>query len=489
MLSPTGEKLQKHVVYIFFLSFFALSFKKFGTPYFPYLLTATLILFLNYVIRFKLMELFPGVLVVLPFLIVPHFVKPEGNGGLSKVLWVKEYKDNYKVAVLEGWKYVRLKDNAEPGDLVNSKGEVVKRPLFSLNRFRFHLYQRIEESLDYPISALAGAVTLGFRYELPASVKGYSALSGIYHFLAISGLHVGIVVGALALLFKLLRMRKPLTLASICILPLMPLTGLPPSALRSYLFMFLLAVGLENYRKITPLYLLGVVMLFTVLTGKFNLSATLSFSAVAGILLAVEGEGGKFIKSVKASFAPMFSTLPIVLTTFGTFNPLSWLTTLLAGFLFTPFLIGTFLMEITLEKIPVVNAITEFLGYQFILSAHYLFSLTKWSLTHYEAPLWLSGVTMLLMLFLSLFSKPVYAFIPPFLLVLYSLIFPTVISGVRVEFPGWKLNSFYFVSTEGQKYRNSVLEASYVFPATKKLLFRNTLFDNRLKFLGQKRER
>ena len=452
-------------------------------------MVATLILFFNYAVRFRVRELLPGILILIPFLAIPLFWKGHaGNQNLRKVLWVREYRDNYRVAVLEGWKYVRLKGEAEPGDYVNNKGRVVERPFFSLDRFRYHLYKRIEESVDYPVSALVGATTLGFRYELPASVKGYFALSGIYHFLAISGLHVGIVVGALALLFKLLKFKKPLTAASVVILPLMPLTGLPPSAFRSYLFMFLLALGLETYRKITPLYLLGVVMLFTVLTGKFNLSAALSFSAVGGILLAVEGEGGKLIKSIKVSFAPMFFTLPIVLNVFGTFNPLSWLTTLLAGFIFTPFLIGAFLMQITLEKVPFINGITEFLGYQFILSSHYLFNLTKWSLTHYEAPLWLAGTTLLLSLFLALFSKPVYSFIPPVFLSIFALIHPTVVSGVRLELPGWKLNSFYFISTEGQKYRNSTLEASYVFPATRKLLFRNKLIDNRLKFIKENKK-
>jgi len=444
-------------------------------------------LFFNYAVRFRVRELLPGVLVLIPVLFLSNLFVPEGKtGNVRKVLWVKEYRDSYRVAILEGWKYVRLKEEAEPGDLVNLKGKLVKKPEFSLDRFRYHLYRRIENSIDYPISALVGATTLGFRYELPASVRGYFSLSGIYHFLAISGLHVGIVVGALSFLFKLLKFRKPLTAASLVILPLMPLTGLPPSAFRSYLFMFLLALGLETYRKITPLYLLGVVMLFTVLTGKFNLSAALSFGAVGGILLAVEGEGGKLIKSIKASFAPMFFTLPIVLNVFGTFNPLSWLTTLLAGFLFTPFLIGAFLMQVTLEKVTVINGITEFLGYQFILSSHYLFKLTKWSITHYEAPLWIAGAVMLSSLFLLLFTKPDYSFVPPILLTVLALVHPTVVSGVRVELPGWKLNSFYFISTEGQKYRNSVLEASYVFPATRKLLFRNRLVDTRLKrFMGK----
>ena len=393
---------------------------------------------------------------------------------------MREYRDSYKLAVLEGWKYVRLKRDAEPGDFADLEGKVVKRTDFSLEKFRYRLYKRIEENIDYPVSALVGATTLGFRYELPASVKGYFALSGIYHFLAISGLHVGIVVGALAFLFKILKFRKPLTAASLFVLPLMPLTGLPPSALRSYFFMLLLAIGLESFRKITPLYLLGIVMLFTILTGKFNLSAALSFSAVGGILLAIEGEGGKLIKTIKVSFAPMLFTLPIVLNMFGTFNLMSWFTTLLAGFLFTPFLVGAFLMQITFEKVYLVNKITEFLGYQFIRSSHYLFDLTKWSLTHYEAPLWVAGITMLLMLFLALFTRPIYSFLPPVCLAFLSLIHPTAVSGVKVELPGWKLNSFYFISTEGQKYRNSVLEGSYVFPATRKLLFRNKLIDIRL---------
>ncbi len=484
------EGLERHVVYVFFLSFFALSIREYGSPCFPYILIAVLFLFFNYAIRFRVRELLPGVLLLILSLVVTScFTFHRESKGAARVLWVEECGDGCRVAILEGWKCVKLKEEAEPGDFVNLKGEVVSRPAFSLERFRYRLYRRVEENVDYPISALVGATTLGFRYELPASVKGYFVLSGIYHFLAISGLHVGIVVGAFALLLKFLGFRKPLTVASISILPLMPLTGLPPSVLRSYLFVFFLAVGLETYRRITPLYLLGVVMLSTVLTGKFNLSAALSFSAVGGILLSVEKEEGVIMKSIKVSLAPILFTSPIILNIFGTLNLMGWLTTFLAGLLFTPFLIGAFLTQVTLGKFHLVNQITGFLGYQFILLSHYLFDMTKWSLTHYEAPLWVAGTTMLLMLFLALFTRPCYSFVPPVVLVLFSFFHPTVVSGVKVSLPGQKLNSFQFVSTGGQKYRSCVLKSSYIFPATRRFLYRNTLVDDRLKFLQQKRER
>ena len=345
---------------------------------------------------------------------------------------------------------------------------------------RYSLYRKLEGKIDYPVSALVGAATLGFRFELPASIKGFFSLAGVYHFLAISGLHVGVVIGAIAFLLKLLKIPKPLTVSALLMLPLLPLTGLPPSAVRAYLFTLLIAIGLENYRKITPLYLLGVVMLFTIIFGEFNLSAALSFSAVGGILTAIETEKNQKLKFLKASIAPMLFTLPIVFSVFGTVNLLSWLTTFVLGFIFTPFLIFSFLSQITLLKVEVINKITETLGILFIKGAREAFELTKFAIIHSELPIVITGSAFLITLYLILFHEGKYFLAPLLGLLLYGALNQTVVSNKTLTLEGWKVNSFRFISTEGQRYKHCKIWASYVFPATKKLLFRSQLFDERV---------
>ncbi|RUM44459.1 MAG: hypothetical protein DSY35_01990, partial [Desulfurobacterium sp.] len=204
-----------------------------------------------------------------------------------------------------------------------------------------------------------------------------------------------------------------------------------------------------------------------------------SFCAVGGILLSLEGEG-RLLKTVKVSLAPMLFTLPIVLNIFGTVNILSWLNTILAGFLFTPFLILSFLFQVTFGRLEFLNRLTELLGYLFIESSQYLFFLTKWSVVHCEVPLFLSGAVMVLTLIFILFLRPVYGFVPLTFLLVYSVLFQTVEEGKKLFVRGWKLNSFYFISTEGQRYRNSEIGSSYVFPFSRKLLFRSRLVDCRV---------
>jgi len=477
--------VKKEVLYIYFLAFGALTFKSVDTPYFPYLLTATLILFASYALRFRWQELVPGALIVAGLLVISSFLSPPKT-QLNQVEWIKEVHHE-RVALLKGGRWIKLKDDrVEVGDIVTPDGELLLKKNsigVKLQRLRFNLYKKIEENIDYPVSAVIGACTLGVRYGLPASTKGYFALSGLYHFLAISGLHVGIVIGALAGLLKILKFRRPITTASLLILPLMPLTGLPPSAIRAYLFTLLLGLGIEEFRKVSPLYILGWVMLITILFDKFNLSATLSFSAVGGILLQVEGEGERFEKGLRVAVAPFLFTLPVILYTFGTVNAASWLSTMAAGLIFSPFLVFSFLSQITLFRFEAVNSITQSLGELFLEATQFSFFKTKWWIIHSEIPLSLAGITLVALLLFAAFGRTRLSLLPPALLLLYAAFNQTVISGKELKVEGWRLNSFRFIATEGQRYRNCTIYGTYVMPATRKLLFRNTLIDERVREL------
>jgi len=480
--------LPKHTlhVFFFFLAFLVLSVRGFREEYFPYIAFATLMVFLAYAVRFKWQELIPTSFVVLFILFLKVFVfaPPDIESVGSEVVWLKEVREGRLVAVLEDGRWIKVEEGVEIGDTVDKEtGKLLLKanPLLSLfPKLRFSLYKKIGESIDYPISSLVSACTLGVRWELPHSLKALFSLSGLYHFLAISGLHVGIAVGAISLLFKLFRLKRPILYACLVLLPLMPLTGLPPSAVRAYLFALLIAIGVESYRKVDPLYLLGFLLLLSSLLWEVNLSAVLSFLAVGGILLAATHSTGRLESFLKVSLAPFLLTLPVILYIFGTVNYLSWLSTLAVGIIFTPFLALSFLSEITLFKLSLVLKGVELLGELFVRSGWKSFELTKGAIVHAELPIETVSLALIASLALVLVGKTRLFLTPLALLLLFALFNQNKTVGEELSLRGKVLNSARFLSSEGQKYEECTIRSTYVMPYARKFLFKNRLIDERL---------
>ena len=114
---------QKHIVYIYFLCFLLLSIKFFSSHLFPLLSIATFLTFINYWSRFRAAELIPGTAAALTLFLFVSFLEHAPAENAPKVVWVYEYSPNYKVAVLEGWKFVRVKDQpVEVGDYAYDNG-------------------------------------------------------------------------------------------------------------------------------------------------------------------------------------------------------------------------------------------------------------------------------------------------------------------------------------------------------------------------------
>ncbi len=472
--------MEKHTVYVFLLVSVALAVKEFGSPLFLYIFLFFLMSLVVYSLRFKPHEVLPGILAVVVLTVVTNSF--EFAPQREKVVWVKPLGDASYLVTTSNRRSFVMEEEPKIGDLVIRESGFIETDSLAnfFPRLRYKLYRRIEESCDYPVSALIGATTLGIRKELPDSIKCYFLFSGVYHFLAISGLHVTAMIGAVAALFRLFKISRPFTKATLVLLPFLPLTGMPPSLFRAYIFSLLVSVGIESYRRITPLYLLGLVMLLSVMFGKFDLSAALSFLAVLGILLALEGREGKLVKSFKVGFYPMLFTLPVILLKFGTFNPISFINSTVAGVFFTPFLIFSFLNEITLFKIGFIISINEFLGILFIKVSEFLYSLTHKLVFHSEISLSLAAVTLLISLVLVLFGKKETSVFPLLLLFVWVTFDQTKVIDKSFELKGKVLNSFYFISSKGQRFENCTICSDYVFPSTYKFMHRNRLVDKRI---------
>ncbi len=206
----------------------------------------------------------------------------------------------------------------------------------SLERLRAKIETLIENSSRGDCTAVLKAMLLGRRDSLPPEVRGLMVRAGTYHVLAISGLHVGIVVLLLVSAISLLRLpRWPRAgLAVLFVAAYVVFTGARPSALRAGTFFGLLSLGrLLEWRLDYPnaVCATGTVLLLASPHLAWDLGFKLSLGAVFGITLLVPQvhpqrgmRGSAAARTIQylslgmaASFCAQLMTLPMVLYHFG----------------------------------------------------------------------------------------------------------------------------------------------------------------------------
>ncbi|MCK4649114.1 ComEC family competence protein, partial [bacterium] len=161
-------------------------------------------------------------------------------------------------------------------------------------RFAFYLRKHLIETINHTLPALEGSVLkgilLGKREELPPPLRKAFVTTGVAHVLAVSGLHVGLIVIFFYYgLFPLLRFpNKGSALFTLLIIILYCfMTGCRPPVVRATIMfgLFLLASYLGRKREVYTILALAalVILLFNPLT-LFNVGFQLSFAAVLSIL-------------------------------------------------------------------------------------------------------------------------------------------------------------------------------------------------------------
>ena len=180
---------------------------------------------------------------------------------------------------------------ARQADLVATDGG--SRPTATLHRVRTALASAIQRSIPEPQAGLAQALLLGIRSELPQPVKESFRTAGMSHLLAISGLHVGIVMAlTLATMSALAGRNNPwaIVTAALVIWAYAVLSGLDPPVVRAAIMGSLFLVqGLlgRGMRGLTALLLAGATMLLIDPHLFSSLSFQLSFTAMAGVILGL----------------------------------------------------------------------------------------------------------------------------------------------------------------------------------------------------------
>jgi len=224
---------------------------------------------------------------------------------------------------------------------------------------RKHLLKRLREGgLNGRTSNLARAVLLADKSGLDRALKDSYIYLGIAHFLALSGLHLGIVILPVSYILKLAGIKKGKANIVIALFAVLyaAVAGFPPSLLRAA-SLFLAAIMLRtlNTRSdLTESLLTGSLALAAASPSiVYNTGFQLSFLAVAGIFLlglpiidSIKSvlPRGKTGKAISYIITPLVITvsvniflLPMILNVYGRCSLISPVVNLIIILPFTAF--------------------------------------------------------------------------------------------------------------------------------------------------------
>lgn len=228
---------------------------------------------------------------------------------------------------LEGW-------TREPVEV--SRAASGSRLLGAVFGVRTVLLQRLDAAMPPQQAGLLKATVLGDRSGLTPEMNRAFLDSGTYHILAISGLNVSLLAGALFGLFRLVRAspRWAAAAAALLVTFYAALAGAGASVVRAAVMadVFLLAVVLDRRADLlNSLALSGLALLWWNPRFLHDVGFQLTFLATLGIILAMPGWEARLVSlprpvrwllaSMAITVAATATTLPVLAGSFHRLSP------------------------------------------------------------------------------------------------------------------------------------------------------------------------
>ncbi|NPV13915.1 DUF4131 domain-containing protein [candidate division WOR-3 bacterium] len=280
----------------------------------------------------------------------------------------------------------------------NHGNPLITQLIMPARRYLFNLFNRLIGGTE---GALLQAILSGEKSGLPETVCKAMSDSGTMHILAVSGLHVSIVVFSLWLLLNVLRIRGwwRFGLLTLGTLFYILVVGWRASAVRAGFMTWAALLSSPTQRRVSPISSLAVSGILLLLLDPFTLfnpGAQLSFAATAGLITIppqLESLLKKitippllknwFIRPTLVSVVATLATAPLLLHHFFRFQPLTFLANILLVPLTTVILPLGFLLAFVNLITPAIAALfAETLRFllQLMLLITNLFSNLKWAI-------------------------------------------------------------------------------------------------------------
>ena len=241
------------------------------------------------------------------------------------------------------------------------------------DRLRGYLKHQLTTRLSADASGLAAALSLGDKGGLNQEIRENFSNAGAMHVLAVSGLHVGILLGIVQWIFfqvKFLRRKNVYVLCAIVILWFFALlTGLAPSVFRATVMFSVLGFGQLLGKRFFSLNALLVSALFLLMLDAkmlFDIGFQLSYLALLGITFFFQPISNLWIiknkwlnklwEGTALGLAAQIGTIPVSLYYFHQF-PNYFILTNLGLILVSGIALGSVLLFFVISKIPILSDI------------------------------------------------------------------------------------------------------------------------------------
>ena len=339
--------------------------------------------------------------------------------GTSYFRKIKNIKDPY------GFNYRAFLENKgiHYNTYISSKTTYTqkKEARFSLLKIRKHLINQLKQNINNnTVFQIVSALTLGYRDELKPETRNYFTSGGVMHVLAVSGLHVGMMLLFLnSILSSLNKIRFGKYIKSLLIIigiwTYAYLTGFSPSVQRAS-FMFTFIITGKNIRRHLSIYNSIAASAFFLLIFHpgflFNIGFQLSYMAVISIIFfyplfrKILSSKNKLIKwgqdLLCISIAAQIGTLPISIYYFHQFPTYFWI----SNFIVIPaayIILGATLLFFIFSSITAISSyFTIIITYVTKATVYTLIQIEKLPFALIEG-LYISTLQLILILSLFLF--------------------------------------------------------------------------------------
>lgn len=159
-------------------------------------------------------------------------------------------------------------------------------------RLRIYFSHIIDNNLNIQDASLAKALLIGDKSSLEKTIKQDFSNTGAMHVLAVSGLHIGIILSILLFILQLfskwISKQKAFLIAVILLWFYAFITGLSPSILRATFLFTILAYSKsfsKNNNSINSLFFSAFILLLVNPLYIYDIGFQLSYAAMLGIFL------------------------------------------------------------------------------------------------------------------------------------------------------------------------------------------------------------
>ena len=260
-----------------------------------------------------------------------------------------------------------------------------------ISDLNIHFIAILDTYLDGEELAIGTALILGDKSLIDSEIRNAFTATGAMHALAVSGLHVGIMLPIFLGFFKLFGKyikRKQAVIIVVGILWIYALmTGFSPSVIRAVFMFSVLALAQimgRNYNPINTLFFTAFVLLLFQPLYLFDIGFQLSYIAMLGIF-TFNKQVSNWVKSknkiikffwegTAVGLSAQFMTVPLSLYYFHQF-PNYFAVANLGIMLFSGVILGGGIALFALSFVPIINSI---IGFGLFVSIYLMYQFLVW---------------------------------------------------------------------------------------------------------------